>query len=246
MIMIASQGRNLEEKPMEQTDLNRVGMRTVWLMLALPSVLLALLIFIYIGLSRLDPASAGTVQALRRALPYLIAINHLAIFALLYYLLKRRNIPLSSIGLRIQPRSFVNEIALGLVGALALYLFKEFAIDSIRALVAGNTPTFNSLFRFNPSDIYVPMAVVAAGFVFVEECVFRGFAIPRLSQRFGVTWAVVISSVFFGLLHWGNGVFAILNGLVYGVLLSGFFLWRRNLIAVIVAHAGYNLLALAT
>jgi membrane protease YdiL (CAAX protease family) len=133
-----------------------------------------------------------------------------------------------------------------LVGALVLYLFKEFAVDSIRAIVAGNSPTFNSLFRFNLGGIYVPMAVVAAGLVFVEESIYRGFAIPRLSQRFGVTWAIVISSVFFGLLHWGNGVFAIFNGMVYGVFFSGFFFWRRNLVAGIVAHAGYNLLVLAT
>jgi membrane protease YdiL (CAAX protease family) len=234
------------EKSMEQPDLDRVGMRTVWVMLALPSILLALLIFIYIGLSQAGPASAGTEQVLRRALPYLIAINHLVVFALLYYLLKRRDIPLSSIGLRIHPRSLVDEIALGLVGALVLYLFKEFAIDSVRALVAGHSPTFNSLFRFDLSAIYVPMAVVAAGFVFVEESVFRGFAIPRLSTPFGVTRAVAISSVFFGLLHWGNGGFAVLNGIVFGILFSGFFLWRRTLVAVIVAHAGYNLLVLAT
>lgn len=231
---------------MDQSDLNRVGMRTVWFMLVLPSVLLGVLIFLYIGLSQLDPSSASAEQALRRVLPYLIAINHLAIFALLYYLLRRRNIPLSSIGLRIQPRSLATEIAIGLVGALLLYLFKEFAIDSIRALLAGNPPTFTSLFRFNVGDVYVPMAVVAAGFVFVEESVFRGFAIPHLAQRFGDTWAVVVSSAFFGLLHWGNGLFAIFNGMVYGVLFSGFFLWRRNLVAVIVAHAGYNLLVLAT
>lgn len=231
---------------MEQTDLQNVSMRVVWIMLVLPSLFLALLIFSYIGLSQLDPASPGTEQALRQALPYILAVNHLVLFALLAYLLSRRNIDLSRIGLRISPRSVTTELVIGLVGALALYLFKEFAVDSIRAIVAGNPPTFTSLFRFNLRDVYVPMAVAAAGLVFVEESIYRGFAIPRLSRHFGVPWAVVISSGFFGLLHWGNGVFAIVNGIVYGVFFSGFFLWRRNLVAGIVAHAGYNLLVLAT
>lgn len=231
---------------MESADIQRVSIKIVWLMLVLPSLFLALLIFSFVSFGDLDPAAAGTEQVIREALPYLIAVNHLTMFALLVYLLRRRNIDVSSIGLRIRPRNFTSEIVFGLVGALALYLFKEFAIDSIRAVLAGDTPTFNSLFRFNWGGLYIPMAVVAVAFVFVEESIYRGFAIPRLSQRFGVTWAIVISSVFFGLLHWGNGGFAILNGMVYGVFFSGFFLWRRNLVAGIIAHAGYNLLVLAT
>jgi len=231
---------------MEHSNLQRISMRIVWLMLALPSIFLALLIFSFIALSQSDPASPDTEQAVRQALPYLLAVNHLLLFALLTNLLSRRNIDLSSIGLQIPHRTVATEIVIGLVGALALYLFKEFAVDSLRAIIAGNSPTFNSLFRFDLSGIYVPMAVAAAGLVFVEESIYRGFAIPRLSQRFGVTGAIVISSIFFGLLHWGNGVFAILNGIIYGIFFCGFFLWRRYLVAGIIAHAGYNLLVLAT
>lgn len=49
-----------------------------------------------------------------------------------------------------------------------------------------------------------------------------------------------------GPLHFGNGVVGMLNATVYGVLLAGIFLWRRNLVAGTTAHAGYNFLVLLT
>jgi membrane protease YdiL (CAAX protease family) len=145
------------------------------------------------------------------------------------------------------PRSLIAvEIGIGLICALGLYLFKEFALDSIDALLRGNRPTFTSLFNFRWGEIYVPTAVAATGLVFVEESIDRGFAIPGLRQRLGVVTAVAVSSALFGLLHWGNGPFAILTSTVFGLGFAGIFLWRGNLAGATVAHAGTNLLALAT
>lgn len=56
--------------------------------------------------------------------------------------------------------------------------------------------------------------------------------------------AVVVTSIAFGFLHWGNGPEAIAFTSVWGVLLAPVFLWRRNLVPVTAAHALYNLMVL--
>jgi membrane protease YdiL (CAAX protease family) len=224
----------------------QLKMRSVWLMLALPPILLGAIIVAYLSIAQLDPSNPGTDQAVRRTLPYILAVNHLSLFALLLFLLHRRDNRPGDIGWSLESKFVMIEILIGLGGALMLYLFKEFAIDSVRALMAGNRPTFTSLFNFRFSEIYIPMAVAATGLVFVEESIYRGLAIPHLRQRFNVVTAVLISSAFFGALHWGNGPFAIFSAAVIGLFFAGIFLWRGNLIACTVAHVGYNLLVLAT
>jgi membrane protease YdiL (CAAX protease family) len=51
----------------------------------------------------------------------------------------------------------------------------------------------------------------------VEETLYRGIAIPLLTNHLGVLWAVVLSCVFFGLLHWAGGLwYMLLTGVVAG------------------------------
>jgi membrane protease YdiL (CAAX protease family) len=223
-----------------------VRMGWVWAMLLVPPLLLGALIALYLGVSQIDPSDPGTEAAVRRALPYILAVSHLSLFALLLVVVKRSRIRLEEIGWSLRGSPIAVEIGIGLLGALGLYLFKEFAIDSVDALLRGRRPTFTSLFNFRWSELYVPMAVAATGLVFVEESIYRGFAIPGLMQRYGIVAAVAISSALFGLLHWGNGPFAIVSAAAFGLGFAGIFLWRGNLVAATVAHAGYNLLALAT
>lgn len=78
----------------------------------------------------------------------------------------------------------------------------------------------------------VPLLLVATTLVFIEESVYRGFALPPLRRRFGLGAALAISSICFGFLHWGNGVFAIGATSVIGLFFALVFVGRRNLIAV--------------
>lgn len=230
----------------QQADASRLS--HVWLMLTLPAVLLAAIIAAYITLFPVEPSAPGFEGDLRKVLPLFIAINHVIAFGVLLWLLKRRNEPISAIGWNWSTisLSWKRELLVGLAGALALYLFKEFAIDSIRAILAGTRPTFTTLFNFTTEGLYVPLLLVATLLIFVEESIYRGFAIPRLGKRFGLPMAVLVSTLFFALLHWGNGPFALLSSFLLGLLMATIFLWRQNLVAVTVAHAGVNLLMLLT
>jgi len=218
------------------------------MMLLLPPATLATLIFAYAGARGLSPADPAAEAVVRGALPVLIAVNHLSLFGLLAWLLHRNDETLRDIGwsLARPGRRFASELVVGLACGLGLYLLKEVAADPIRQLLAGQNPTFTTLFDFRPSRLDVPLAAAATLLVFVEESIYRGYALPFLKERRGTVAAVAASSLAFGLLHFGNGLGAMALASVWGVLLCGIFLWRRNLVAGTIAHALYNFLVLLT
>lgn len=77
----------------------------------------------------------------------------------------------------------------------------------------------------------------------VEETLYRGIAIPLLTNHFGVLWAVVLSCVLFGLLHWAGGLwYMLLTGVVAGGAFSGLFYWRGGVLAPFAAHLALNLI----
>jgi membrane protease YdiL (CAAX protease family) len=83
---------------------------------------------------------------------------------------------------------------------------------------------------------YRVLAVIGAGVV--EEILFRGFTVTRLVRLAVPVWLAAALTLFgFTALHvpvWGWG-FA-LGGLVSGAPAMAFFVWRRDLLAMIVFH----------
>jgi len=77
----------------------------------------------------------------------------------------------------------------------------------------------------------------------VEETLYRGIAIPLLTAHLGLFWAVVITCVFFGLLHWAGGFwYMLLTGIVAGGVFAGLFYWRGGVLAPFAAHLALNLI----
>ena len=71
----------------------------------------------------------------------------------------------------------------------------------------------------------------------VEELFYRGYAIERLQMMgLGRFWAVTIPLVIFSLGHWSGGAANILIALAAGIILTGFYLWRRDLVANMIGH----------
>lgn len=221
---------------------------TVWAMLLLPPVTLGVVVFAYASWVGMTPTDPEAEAAIRGALPGILAVNHLALFGLLVFLLRRGGETLADIGwsMRGLGSTVVREVGVGLVCGLVLYLFKELAVDPGRQLTAGDRPTFTSLFHFRPGSLELGMAVAGTTLVFVEESIYRGYALPFFESRWGTFSAVIVTSAAFGLLHWGNGPSAIVITACIGALLAGIFVWRRNLVAGTAAHALYNLAVLLT
>jgi CAAX protease family protein len=83
---------------------------------------------------------------------------------------------------------------------------------------------------------YRVLAVVGAGIV--EEVLYRGYTVTRLSGLLGSPWlAGLIALIGFSALHvplWGWG-FAV-GGLLGGAVLMAFFVWKRDLLSLIIFH----------
>ena len=70
-----------------------------------------------------------------------------------------------------------------------------------------------------------------------EELFYRGYAIERL-QALGLSrfWAAAIPILIFSVGHWTSGWQNIVTAFIIGSLLAAFYLWRRDLLANMIAH----------
>jgi membrane protease YdiL (CAAX protease family) len=105
-----------------------------------------------------------------------------------------------------------------------------------------------SILQFDPdADITaitpfrIAAALMAAIGTVLEDLITRGYLMNRLQQIAFPGWAqAVISALLFALYHtvWGFNIFSFVFSVVYGLILSGLFLWgKRSLTPVILAHA---------
>ena len=71
----------------------------------------------------------------------------------------------------------------------------------------------------------------------VEELFYRGYAIERLQMiGLGRFWSVAIPLMIFSLGHWTGGAANILIAFAAALILTGFYLWRRDLAANMIGH----------
>ncbi len=153
--------------------------------------------------------------------------------AVLAITLKWEREPLASLGVR--PLA-ISSVFWGLAGAVALiYGVVPIAMALIATL---SLPGFEQgLSELLALPLWVRVVAVATGGV-AEEVLFRGYAITRLEALSGSRiFAAAFSVSVFALAHWPLwGVGPVLTFVLSGGFLAAWFLWRRDLVANIVAH----------
>ena len=163
----------------------------------------------------------------------LVLIRELAILALaaalIWIVRAKERLTLDSIGLRFNRpgRSAVRGLLLTL--ACFAVLAATLAVFSVLGVSYGEGP---GIARAWPLTLLV---VLRAGVV--EELFYRGFAIERLQSLTGSKWiAGGISLVAFAAFHFRQGAAGMLLALLIGAVLTAFYLWKRDLLAAIIAH----------
>lgn len=151
----------------------------------------------------------------------------------LFWVIRVERLPLSSIGIRRPTRgTFGWGIAFGLlmmVSVIFCYavIFPAFGLAMNRKTVAN--------------IIAVPLWLQTATMLragVVEEILFRGYPIERIETLTGRTWiAALITGASFIAIHLGAWGPAQLIVVFFGaVIMTGLYLWRRDLPCVMIAH----------
>ncbi len=110
-----------------------------------------------------------------------------------------------------------------------------------RYLPMPKTSPFEQFFA-SPRDAYLMAAFAVTFGPLMEELFFRGFLYPVLERRTGVTVAVLLTALPFGLMHylqyrsWG----AVLIITCVGVVLTTVRVVTKSVAASFLVHAGYN------
>lgn len=178
-------------------------------------------------------------------LPNMVALPVGAVLVLIWTWLSKT--PWREIGYA-RPANWIVTILIGIVFGVGFkLLMKAVVMPILRADPVNHT--YHFLLR---NDALLPAAIwsmLAAGFG--EETVFRGFMFERLEKLWGDARAakiyiVIFTSVLFALSHYYNqgwpGVEqASVTGLVFGIIFAS----TKNIWMVIIAHACYDLTALA-
>ncbi len=117
-----------------------------------------------------------------------------------------------------------------------------------RYLPMPKSTPFDEFFA-HPSDAYLIAAFAVTLGPLMEELFFRGFLYPVLARRTGVVWAVLLTALPFGLIHYlqYRSWAAVLVITLVGVVLTGVRAVTKSVAASFLVHVGYNgtLMALA-
>lgn len=146
-------------------------------------------------------------------------------------------LPLTSIGLR--PLRWWT-IPAGLLAGVVLTLLTGACVSALRL---GSDARYAAYLQSLPFLLRLALVVTAGVF---EEVLYRGYAIERLTTIWRARWAAaVVTVVFFVLAHLPVIGLAYLSPVaIVSVFITLLYLWRRDLILNMVAHATIDGIAL--
>lgn len=160
---------------------------------------------------------------------------------LLLWVTQIERLPLASIGLK---RPSKGTLGWGLAATVAL-------IATVMLTFAVIAPALglHQNMKQTAAIVQVPMWLliltpIVAGVT--EEILYRGYAIERIEFLTGNRWiAAVVSGAAFLLAHWSWGPTQLILVAFATVILVGLYLWRRDLVCVMIAHVLADLIGFA-
>ena len=214
----------------------------VWLLFAAgPTLFLVAIVFVSIFLSVRGVSPEQIAQRVPLLMPHILLGVLLCLGVLTHFALRAETVWVMP-----DSKKALADVGFGLlVGVvLALAYFKLLApwLETLQRAVGDYVPPGSVLPTVAGSLGLFFMANVLLA-PLVEEVIYRGYALPLLNAHLDVTWAVAITCIFFGLLHWPGGVWYMLfTGVVAGGAFAGLALWRGGILAPFAAHLALNVI----
>lgn len=175
---------------------------------------------------------------------FIAILIDVTIILILIGILRWQGLELQALGL--SKERVGKEILVGL-GFSVLYI----AVFMINNTLWGSPPDVAWLMSLMQNFSYQYALEIArwAGELFVkafvvgiyEEVVFRGWVLTFLLTRWGVgEKALAVSALFFGVIHFHMGWWAILVTTIFGYVYGLLYLWRKHLVVPIILHIMWN------
>jgi hypothetical protein len=218
-----------------------------WFLLWFPPVLFFLVITvfsIYFGAQARGDANV-IAEKTAEATPYILLTVQLLLLVIQFIIFRRQGLTMLDLGWQTGAGQTVwKELALGALIGAPLGVLWIYAIEPILSTIqstVGDYVPAGSLFPSLGAAI-IPFAIADVLLApFVEENIYRGYGMTKLLPRFGATGAILLSSPFFGLLHWSGGFWyilttAILVGIPFAILRQR----RGNILVPFGAHLALN------
>jgi membrane protease YdiL (CAAX protease family) len=144
---------------------------------------------------------------------------------------------LESVGLRLPTRA---EVAVGLgagLGAVVVGLL----VTGV-AVVTLNLDQPETLSAISRLSLPIQLAIVGTAVV-VEELLWRGYPIERLTELTGRVWVgAVVSGIVFLAVHYPAwGLVGAIPQAVFTVVLVGVYVWSRNVVVSMLTHGVINI-----
>lgn len=220
----------------------------VWFLLALPPLLFLSVIIaasIFVGIQTQGDASAIAIRV-PAMMPILLCLVQFILLVMFQWNLRADGLRLKDIGWNLRganvPKEILSGVIPGIVLAVVYITLLAPWLENIQRSIGDYVPPGELMPTLGNALVPFFIANVLLA-PFVEENIYRGFALTRLEPRYGLPLAVVISCIFFGLLHWAGGFwYILLTGVVAGGLFCGLFVWRKNIIAPFAAHLALNII----
>ncbi len=153
---------------------------------------------------------------------------------ILWIVVRGERLPLESIGLRRPDRDTIVSAVLLWTAVFLLSWITQPLVEK-----AGRDGIERGVRELLALPMWFRVVIGATGGV-VEETLYRGYAVERLGAITGSRWVGgAIAALVFGLAHvssWGWG-FALAADLPFGIVMTLFYLWRRDLVANILVHS---------
>lgn len=160
----------------------------------------------------------------------------------------RSRTPWSELGFR-RPKSWPATVAVGIVFGVAFKLLMKIIVMPL----LGADPINHAYHHMVGNTAALPglLYSLIAGAGFGEETLFRGYLFERLRKLFGSgtpakILIVVLTSIFFGLLHYHDQKLAgVEQATIFGLVFGAIFSFTGRIWMLMIAHAAFDLTALA-
>jgi membrane protease YdiL (CAAX protease family) len=190
---------------------------------------------------------AGQMPDSVRTIAVFVCIKTLIAFTAIWFLLRANGERV--VGLGLGPGLLARSLLRGLLLAIGLFVVFDVMVGSIMASVAPGMRSDSIKVLFtdpHQAPLWIFAAIVGGGFI--EELI-RSFILTRFEKLFGrpgLIFAVLADTIMFGVGHSYQGLNGMVKAGLTGLVFSLIFLQRRRVSDAMVAHAGFDLLGIAT